>query len=347
MKNDFKLSEYDYELPSELIAQKPSPSRDHSKLMVLNKKSGKVNHRNFYELADLLLPGDLIVRNNTKVFPARLIGKKEATGGKVEIFLHRRIDGRKWEVIGRNIKIGDNIEFENSQLRAFIESREENLFNAIFNIEEEDFFNEIDKIGLMPLPPYIKRNEKNTSDRENYQTIFAKERGSVAAPTAGLHFTKELDQKLIDKGIEIAEITLHVGLGTFSPIKAEDIRQHKMHSEFFMVKREAIDTIEKKKKNGQRVVCVGTTTARTLETIYSKKIDRGCDFISGYTDIYIYPGYNFKVVDGLVTNFHLPKSSLLLLISAFAGKENVARAYKEAVQKKYRFFSYGDAMLII
>lgn len=345
--NSFELSSYDFSLPEKLIAQHPVSPRDKSKLMVLDKETGTINHQFFSNLKEILSSRDLLIRNNTKVFPARLIGKKELTEGQVEIFLHRKIKEDLWEVIGRNLKANNKIYFENSKLEAIVESKSEQFYQVKFNISGEDFFNEIEKIGLMPLPPYIKRAEKNISDSSDYQTVFAKEKGSVAAPTAGLHFTKELDEALKRKKIEILEITLHVGLGTFYPIKTNDIREHKMHSEYYSVDKSVLEKIIDKKRQGGKIITVGTTTTRTLEAVFAldwQNIESNT--ISGFTDIFIYPGYKFKVVDGMITNFHLPKSSLLLLISAFAGKKKIDKAYKEAIEKEYRFYSYGDAMLI-
>lgn len=357
-----KLSDFNYTLQKELIAQKPIFPRDHSRLLVINKKNGKIQHHTFYDIINFLNPGDILVLNNSKVIKARLIGQKRLTHGKVEILLHREMNPGEWEVIGKNLKIGLEIIFSNSPITAFVVRKKEETFILRFNLSGEDFFKEIDKIGLVPLPPYIRREKALKSDDGQYQTVFSKNRGSVAAPTAGLHFTKELLKKIEEKNIKIAYVTLHVGLGTFTPVTAEDVLSHKMHPEYYTVTLEELKKIVTTKKEGRRVVAVGTTTTRVLETIFrdSNTGDRRPEYksrtsdyelrttnLSGWTDIFIYPGYRFKCVDCLITNFHLPKSTLLMLVSAFAGKKNIDRAYQEAIKQKYRFYSYGDAMLII
>jgi len=360
-----KLSNFEYILPKELIAKTQMNPRDHSRLLVLDRKSGKINHHTFYEVVDFLKKGDILVINDSKVFPARLSGKREDTGGKIEILLDHQLKGSMWEVVGKNLKVNSTIIFNNN-FNAKVLSRSENIFIIQFNQEKKDFWKTIEKIGHVPLPPYIDKKE-TALDEQNYQTVYAKNKGSVAAPTAGLHFTEELLKKIERKGVGIAKLTLHVGMGTWSSIKTENIEDHKIHTEFYEVPKETIEKILQTKKNGGRIIVVGTTTTRVLETIFSNdchlRPDRGSNIVNSCTplgtydlhgkdiisrtNIYIYPGYKFKIVDGLITNFHLPKSSLLLLVSAFAGKENIKKAYEEAIKQKYRFYSYGDAMLII
>ena len=339
-----KLEEFDYNLPEELIAQVPIAKRDESRLMVLHRESKKVEHKTFKDIIDYLRPGDCLVRNNTKVIPARLYGKKE-TGANVEFVLLNQIEGDIWESIvrpGNKLKPGTKVEFGDGLLKATIldimdgGTRKE-------EIEYEGIFNEIlDKIGLMPLPPYIHESLK---EKDRYQTVYAKYDGSAAAPTAGLHFTPELLKKIEEKGVKIANVTLHVGIGTFRPVKEENIEEHKMHTEHFYIKQEDVEKINETKKAGGRVIAVGTTSCRVLETIASEETGL-VEATEGDTGIYIYPGYKFKCIDGLITNFHLPKSTLLMLVSALAGREFVLDAYNEAVKEKYRFFSFGDAMLI-
>lgn len=343
-----KTSDFDYNLPVELIAQTPVKRRDQSRLLVLERSSGNITHEKFYNITEHLKPGDLLVMNNSKVFPARLFGKKETTGGKVEILLNRAIRDYTWEVIGKGLKIGSRIKFSN-RLSASVTNRDEQIYELFFNLNGSKFFQEIERIGQVPLPPYIKKmNDVNHQKR--YQTVYAKERGSVAAPTAGMHFTPELIKEIRDKGVNIAEVTLHVGLGTFMPVKTEEVAQHRMHQEYYSLRGNLIDEIQEIRQAGGRVIAVGTTTTRVLETVFSEgnslSPTRG-ETVNGFTDIYIYPPYRFKAIDALMTNFHLPKSTLLMLVSAFAGKENIDRAYKEAIKEKYRFYSYGDAMLII
>lgn len=336
------LKEFDYDLPDELIAQHPCEPRDHSRLMALNKNRGTIDHRYFYNLPEYLKPGDTLVFNDTKVIPARLIGSKAGTGGKVEIFLLNRISGNDWETLvkpGKKARPGAIVEFGEELKCEILDATEYGgrvvrfIYNGIF----EEILN---RLGETPLPPYIKEQLK---DKERYQTVYARERGSAAAPTAGLHFTKELMEAIKNKGVNLAFVTLHVGLGTFRPVTVENITEHSMHREYYSVSEEAASLINKTKQQGNRIIAVGTTAIRTLETVGTSGtvISR-----SGWTDIFIYPGYEFKIIDALITNFHLPKSTLLMLISAFAGRDTVMSAYKEAVEKRYRFFSFGDAMLI-
>ncbi len=333
-----------YELPEELIAQTPLEDRTASRMLVLGRESGKIEHLHFYDLIDKLNSGDCLVMNNTRVIPARLHGVKEGTGGKIEFLLLKRIDINTWEVIlkpGKKAKKGSRFEFGGGLLRAEIIDIIDDG-KRIVRFEYEGVWEELlDRLGEMPLPPYIK--EKLT-DRERYQTVYSKIEGSAAAPTAGLHFTNEFIEKIQSKGIKIAYVTLHVGLGTFRPVSVENVEDHKMHTEHYEISRETADIINETRQNGGRIIAVGTTTVRTLETCMMKfKEIKSC---FGDTDIFIYPGYEFKAVDAMVTNFHLPESTLLMLISAFAGKENVMNAYSEAVERKYRFFSFGDAMFI-
>ena len=339
-----KVSDFNYDLPQELIAQVPIKNRDESRLMVLDRKSKTIDHKIFKDILDYLKPGDCLVRNNTKVIPARLYGIKEETGINVEFLLLNRIEGDYWEVMvkpGRRLKKGTNVIFGNGLLKAEILDIMEGG-NRKVKFIYEGIFNEIlDKIGLMPLPPYIHESLK---DNDRYQTVYAKYNGSAAAPTAGLHFTDELLKKVEEKGVKIANVTLHVGIGTFRPVKEENIEEHKMHTEHFYIKDEDVEKINKAKRTGHRIIAVGTTSCRVLESIadengYVKQIETD-------TGIFIYPGYKFKCIDGLITNFHLPESTLIMLVSALAGKEFVMNAYEEAVREKYRFFSFGDAMFI-
>ena len=339
-----KLEEFDYNLPEELIAQVPIAKRDESRLMVLHRESKKVEHKTFKDIIDYLRPGDCLVRNNTKVIPARLYGKKE-TGANVEFVLLNQIEGDIWESIvrpGNKLKPGTKVEFGDGLLKATILDIMDGGTRKV-EFEYEGIFNEIlDEIGLMPLPPYIHESLK---EKDRYQTVYAKYDGSAAAPTAGLHFTPELLKRIEEKGVKIANVTLHVGIGTFRPVKEENIEEHKMHTEHFYIKQEDVEKINETKKAGGRVIAVGTTSCRVLETIASEKTGL-VEATEGDTGIYIYPGYKFKCIDGLITNFHLPKSTLLMLVSALAGREFVLDAYNEAVKEKYRFFSFGDAMLI-
>ena len=339
-----KLEEFDYKLPEELIAQVPIAKRDESRLLVLNRENKTIEHKTFKDIINYLTPGDCLVRNNTKVIPARLYGKKE-TGANVEFVILKQIEGDIWESIvrpGNKLKPGTKVEFGEGLLKATILDVLEGGTRKV-EFEYEGIFNEIlDKTGLMPLPPYIHETLK---EKDRYQTVYAKYNGSAAAPTAGLHFTPELLKQIEEKGVKIANVTLHVGIGTFRPVKEENIEDHKMHTEHFYIKQEDVDKINETKKAGGRVIAVGTTSCRVLETIASE--DTGLvETTEADTGIYIYPGYKFKCIDGLITNFHLPKSTLLMLVSAFAGREFVLEAYKEAVKERYRFFSFGDAMFI-
>ena len=339
-----KVSEFNYELPEKLIAQIPIEKRDESRLMVLDKNKQTIEHRVFKDIIEYLQPGDCLVRNNTKVIPARLYGKKE-TGANVEFLLLNRIEGDIWESIvrpGNKLHIGTKVIFGDGLLEAEILDTMPGGTRKV-KFKYQGIFNEIlDKIGLMPLPPYIHEGLK---ENDRYQTVYAKYEGSAAAPTAGLHFTDELLKEIEQKGIKIANVTLHVGIGTFRPVKVENIEEHNMHSEHFYIKQEDADKINETKKNGKRVIAVGTTSCRVLETISSEE-NGIVKEAEGDTQIFIYPGYKFKCIDGLITNFHLPESTLLMLVSAFAGKEYVMKAYKEAVEKEYKFFSFGDAMYI-
>ena len=338
-----KVTDFDYDLPKELIAQTPIEKRDESRLMVLDRSKETIEHRKFKDIVEYLKPGDVLVRNNTKVIPARLYGRKE-TGAHVEFLLLNNIEGDIWECIvrpGNKLHVGAKVIFGDGLLKGeVLETMDGGTRKVKFSYN--GIFNEIlDKIGLMPLPPYIHEALK---DNDRYQTVYAKYEGSAAAPTAGLHFTEELLQELQEKGIEIANVTLHVGIGTFRPVKEENVEEHKMHTEHFYIKKEDVEKINSAKKEGRRVIAVGTTSCRVLETIadengFVKETEED-------TGIFIYPGYKFKCLDGLITNFHLPQSTLLMLVSALAGKDYVMRAYKEAVKEKYRFFSFGDAMFI-
>ena len=340
-----KLEEFDYYLPEELIAQVPLEKRDESRLLVLDRKQKTIEHKTFKDILEYLKPGDCLVRNNTKVIPARLYGKKD-TGANVEFVLLNQIEGDIWESIvrpGNKLKPGAKVVFGDGLLKAKILDIMEGGTRKV-EFYYEGIFNEIlDKIGLMPLPPYIHESLK---EKDRYQTVYAKYNGSAAAPTAGLHFTPELLQKIEEKGIKIANVTLHVGIGTFRPVKEENIEDHAMHTEHYYIKKEDAEKINQTKKSGGRIIAVGTTSSRVLETIADNNTGL-VEETEGDTGIYIYPGYKFKCIDGLITNFHLPKSTLLMLVSALAGREFVLSAYNEAVKEKYRFFSFGDAMLII
>ncbi len=339
-----KVTEFDYELPEELIAQTPIKKRDESRLMVLNRKEQTIEHKIFKDIIDHLKPGDVLVRNNTKVIPARLYGKKE-TGAKVEFLLLNNIEGDIWESIvrpGNKLHVGTKVIFGEGILETEILEVMPGGTRKV-EFKYDGIFNEIlDKIGVMPLPPYIHESLK---EKDRYQTVYAKYDGSAAAPTAGLHFTPELLEKIQEKGVEIANVTLHVGIGTFRPVKEDTVEAHKMHSEHFYIKQEDVDKINKAKQEGRRVIAVGTTSCRVLESIADENTGM-VKQIEDDTEIFIYPGYKFKCIDGLITNFHLPQSTLLMLVSALAGKEYIMKAYKEAVKEKYRFFSFGDAMLI-
>lgn len=340
-----KTSDFYYELPPELIAQEPLKKRDNSRLMVLDKTTGEIQHKHFYDILDMLYPGDALILNDTRVIPARLYGVKEDTGGAIEFLLLNKHSLDVWEVIlkpGRRAKPGARFVFGNGELKAEIIDIV-NDGNRLVKFEYEGVFeNVLDTLGEMPLPPYIT---KKLEDKNRYQTVYARYNGSAAAPTAGLHFTPELIDKIREKGINIGYVTLHVGLGTFRPVKAEDIAEHKMHSEFYVLPAETADLINKTKASGGRVISVGTTAARTLETAGLN--DMPLHAQTGWTDIFIYPGKKFNVIDALITNFHLPESTLIMLVSALAGRENVLNAYKTAVNERYRFFSFGDAMYIV
>ena len=339
------VSDFYYDLPEELIAQTPIEKRDESRLMVLNRANQTIEHKTFKDIIDYLEPGDCLVRNNTKVIPARLYGIKEETGINVEFLLLNRIEGDYWEVMvrpGRRLKEGTKVIFGDGLLEATILEVMPGGTRKV-EFKYKGIFNEIlDKIGLMPLPPYIHESLK---DNDRYQTVYAKYEGSAAAPTAGLHFTPELFEKIKAKGIDVANVTLHVGIGTFRPVKVENVEEHHMHSEHFYIKQEDADKINNAKKNGKRVIAVGTTSCRVLETIADE--NGMVKPTEGDTQIFIYPGYKYKCLDGLVTNFHLPESTLIMLVSALAGRDYIMKAYNEAVKERYRFFSFGDAMLIL
>lgn len=339
-----KTSDFYYDLPEELIAQDPLEDRSSSRLMILDKETGKTEHHVFREIIDELNPGDCLVINDTKVIPARLIGAKEDTGAKIEVLLLKRGADDVWETLvkpGKKARPGARISFGDGLLVGEVMDVVEEG-NRLIHFEYEGIFEEIlDQLGQMPLPPYITHRLK---DKNRYQTVYAKYDGSAAAPTAGLHFTPELLQTIREKGVHIAEVTLHVGLGTFRPVKVENVSEHHMHSEFYMIDEKAADTINAAKRAGGRIICVGTTSCRTLES--AAKEDGTIEPTSGWTEIFIYPGYRFKILDALITNFHLPESTLLMLVSALAGREHVLAAYQEAIENKYRFFSFGDAMFI-
>ena len=340
-----QLKDFYYDLPQELIAQDPLEDRSSSRLMHVDRATGQISHHIFKDVKQYLKEGDCLVINDTKVIPARLYGAKEGTNAKIEVLLLKRYENNVWETLvkpGKKCKIGTRISFGNGLLYGVVEDVVEEG-NRLIRFEFEGIFEEIlDELGQMPLPPYITHELK---DKNRYQTVYAKHEGSAAAPTAGLHFTKELLKEIEDMGVKIAHITLHVGLGTFRPVKVDNILEHHMHSEFYVIDEENAKIINDTKKNGGRVISVGTTSCRTLESATGE--NGLLKDSSGWTDIFIYPGYKFKMIDGLITNFHLPESTLLMLVSAFAGKENVFNAYEEAVKEKYRFFSFGDAMILI
>ena len=342
--NELRTSDFYFDLPEELIAQDPLEDRSSSRLLMLNKETGKTEHHIFRDVIDYLNPGDCLVLNNTKVIPARLLGVKEDTGAAVEVLLLKRHEGDVWETLvkpGKKCRPGARLSFGDGILKAeVLEVVEEG--NRLIHFEYEGIWEEVlDSLGEMPLPPYITHK---LQDKNRYQTVYAKYEGSAAAPTAGLHFTPELLKQIEEKGIDIAYVTLHVGLGTFRPVKVDNILEHHMHSEYYQISQEAADKINKAKDNGHRVICVGTTSTRTVESAADEngRLQECCD----NTEIFIYPGYKFKVLDALITNFHLPESTLVMLVSALAGRENVLTAYKEAVDERYRFFSFGDAMFI-
>lgn len=338
-----KTSDFDYYLPEELIAQTPLKDRDHSKMLVLDKVTGEITHDRFDDIVNYLNKGDVLVLNNTKVIPARLIGEKEETKAVIEVLMLKDLGNDEWECLckpAKRVKVGTIVNF-GSELKVECTFVGDDGIRHFKFIYDGILLEILDRLGDMPLPPYI---HEKLEDKDRYQTIYAKESGSAAAPTAGLHFTKELLKKIEEKGIIIKEITLHVGLGTFRPVSVEDVNNHKMHSEFYRMNKDTADVLNLAKKEGRRIISVGTTTTRTLETIMNLYDEfKEC---SGWTDIFIYPGYKFKAIDALITNFHLPKSTLVMLVSAFAGKEKIMNAYKEAVDNKYRFFSFGDSMFI-
>ena len=338
-----KTHDFYYDLPEELIAQTPLEQRDSSRLMVLNRETGEIAHKHFYDVIDYLNPGDCLVLNDSRVLPARLMGHRP-TGGAVEVLLLRDLGNKQWECLckpGRKMREGDTVTFGDGELTATVRQVQEDG-NRVVEFHYEGIFLEVlERLGKMPLPPYIKAE---LPDQERYQTVYSREVGSAAAPTAGLHFTQELLEKIRNKGVKTAFVTLHVGLGTFRPVKAEEVLDHHMHSELCMMSQETADMLNETKKNGGRVVCVGTTSCRTLESLVND--DGSFEAKSRWTDIFIYPGYTFKAMDALITNFHLPESTLVMLVSAFAGREKILNAYNEAVKERYRFFSFGDAMLI-
>ena len=354
------INDFDYELPKELIAQTPAEKRDFSRLMVVDRATGAVEHKHFYDIVDYLEPGDCLVLNNSKVLPARLYGVKEGTGAKIEFLLTKRIKGDTWETMvrpGKRLKAGDSVIFSEPG-RA--DKPNGKLFRAVIKDYGDDgtrivdfeydgiFLERLEELGQMPLPPYIER-ENNKEDKDRYQTVYCRNEGSVAAPTAGLHFTKELLKKAEDKGVKTAYVTLHVGIGTFRPVKVENIEDHHMHFEEYFVNEETASVINDTIISGGRIISVGTTSTRTVESAAKFNEERGLWLVQpghGNTDIFIYPGYKFKIIDSLITNFHLPKSTLLMLVSALYNREDILRVYKIAVEEKYRFFSYGDAMFI-
>lgn len=341
-----KVELFDFHLPEELIAQTPLIDRTSSRLMVLNKESGDINHDVFKNITSYIKPGDCLVLNDTRVLPARLFGEKADTGAKIEVLLLKQVEGDTWETLvkpAKRVKEGTEIQFGNGLLKAVCVGSSEHGGRMLEFKYEGIFYEVLDQLGEMPLPPYIK---EQLDDQERYQTVYAKERGSAAAPTAGLHFTEELLEEIQSMGVHVAFITLHVGLGTFRPVSVEDINEHEMHSEFYQVSEGTAKLLNEVKTNGGRIITVGTTSTRTLETIAAANDGK---FVAenGWTNIFIYPGYEFRAIDGMITNFHLPKSTLIMLVSALAGREHVLHAYETAVQEKYRFFSFGDAMLIL
>ena len=339
-----KTHDFWYHLPEELIAQTPLEKRDTSRLLVMDRKTGKVNHQHFYDIINYLNPGDCLVMNDSRVLPARLLGHRP-TGGAVELLLLRDLGDKKWECLakpGRKLQMGQDVIFGNGELTATVTAVQDDG-NRVVTFHYDGIFLEVlERLGKMPLPPYIKAE---LQDQERYQTVYSKAVGSAAAPTAGLHFTRELLERIQAKGVKTAFVTLHVGLGTFRPVKADEITEHHMHSELCMINKETAKILNETKHSGGRIICVGTTSCRTLESLVNS--DGTFEEKSKWTEIFIYPGYSFKAMDGLITNFHLPESTLVMLVSAFAGRENVLSAYEEAVKEKYRFFSFGDAMTIL
>ncbi|MDD7016109.1 MAG: tRNA preQ1(34) S-adenosylmethionine ribosyltransferase-isomerase QueA [Firmicutes bacterium] len=347
-----KITDFDYNLPEELIAQKPADKRDSSRLLVVHRDSGKIEHKHFYDIINYLNPGDLMVLNNSKVLPARLFGEKEGPGAKVEFLLIKRIEGDRWETMvrpGRRLKPGDSVMFcQSPLLRADIVDYGADGTRIVEFEYEGIFMERLEEVGSMPLPPYIERSSEE-DDKDRYQTVYCKDEGSVAAPTAGLHFTEELLAKAQEKGVELAYVTLHVGIGTFRPVKVERVEDHSMHFEEYHISEESARAINRAKAEGRRIISVGTTSTRTVESAAYYDEERGCMQVkegSGSTGIFIYPGYEFKIIDSLITNFHLPKSTLLMLISALYDREKILDVYEEAIRERYRFFSYGDAMFI-
>lgn len=339
-----KTSDFNYDLPEELIAQLPIKDRSSSRLMIVDKETGKIEHKVFRDIIDYLEEGDCLVLNDTRVIPARLVGSKVATGGKIEFLLLKRDEDDTWETLvkpGKKAKIGSKFSFGDGKLIAEVVGMGADGARMV-KFEYDGIFEEVlDELGNMPLPPYIT---EKLEDRERYQTVYSKHNGSAAAPTAGLHFTDDLLKKIREKGVDEAFVTLHVGLGTFRPVKVDDVLEHKMHSEYYMVSQEATDKINKAKKNGKKIICVGTTSCRTVESAADENGELKAT--SGWTNIFIYPGYKFKVMDNLITNFHLPESTLIMLVSALSTRKNILNAYEEAVKEKYRFFSFGDAMFL-
>ena len=346
------INDFDYELPEELIAQKPADKRDASRLLVVHRDTGKTEHRHFYDILEYLKEGDCLVLNNSKVLPARLYGIKEGTGAKIEFLLIKRIEGDRWETMvrpGKRLKPGDSVMFsEEPLLKADIIDYGNDGTRIVEFSYDGIFMERLEEIGSMPLPPYIERQSEN-EDRDRYQTVYCREEGSVAAPTAGLHFTEELLEKAKAKGVELAYVTLHVGIGTFRPVKCENIEDHSMHFEEYHIDEETAETINRAKAEGRRVISVGTTSTRTVESAAYFDEEKGCWQVrsgENSTGIFIYPGYEFRIIDSLITNFHLPKSTLLMLISALYDREKILEVYQEAIRERYRFFSYGDAMFI-
>lgn len=338
------ISLFDFDLPEELIAQSPAKKRDESRLMVINKDTKTYEHKHFYDIVDYLHAGDVLVRNNTKVIPARLLGEKEKTHAHVELLLLKQLENDNWECLvgnAKTVKVGTIVSFGNGELKAeCLEIKEEGI-RIMHMIYEGVFYEVLDKLGKMPLPPYIR---KQCDDNSRYQTVYAKVEGSAAAPTAGFHFTEELFEKLKQKGVIVVDVTLHIGLGTFRPVKVNDVLEHHMHSEYYVMSQETADVLNKAKKEHRRIISIGTTSTRVLESVMQEcGTFKAC---SGNTSIFIYPGYKYLAIDGLITNFHLPKSTLIMLVSALAGREFILECYKEAVKEKYRFFSFGDAMFI-